>query len=381
MLPSFYQACLQAQLTSIQFLTLKILVALLEKERCVSIERLATLFPQPIQFESRRRNIQRFLQLKQLNIKALWFPILKYWLKQQFHRGQDLYLVIDRTQWKHHNLLMVSLVYHKRAIPLFWDCLEHSGSSSLSQQQTVLRPVLVLMQRYRCIVLGDREFHSVALADWLRQQGVGFVLRLPKSTTVKSYPEAEFERLDELPQFEGIACFEVQVQVTQQQGFGRFNLVTRWKRVYRQAKANQVWYLLTNLDCLEAALDSYAKRFSIEPMFKDFKTGGYNLETCRATGQRFQALVLLVAIAYTLTTEQGKRIRRKHIQHYVGRVSESTRPQKRHSDFWIGLYGQLWISSMDLWSNWAQQLMQLKPQKRYFFQCGLRAMSLIQSAF
>ncbi|MBD1852094.1 transposase [Leptolyngbya sp. FACHB-711] len=186
MLPSFYQACLQTQLSSIQFITLQMLVALLQRERCVSIERLATLFAQPIQFESRRRNLQRFLQLPQLNIKTLWFPILKYWLKQQFHRGQRLSLVIDRTQWKHHNLLMVSVVYKKRAIPLFWDCLDHCGSSSLFEQQTVLRPVLSLMQRYRCIVLGDREFHSVALADWLRQQRVGFVLRLPKSTTVKS---------------------------------------------------------------------------------------------------------------------------------------------------------------------------------------------------
>ena len=84
MLPSFYQACLQAQLTSIQFMTLKMLVALLQRERQVSMERLATLFAQPIQFESRRRNLQRFLQLPQLNIKALWFPIVKHWLKQQY---------------------------------------------------------------------------------------------------------------------------------------------------------------------------------------------------------------------------------------------------------------------------------------------------------
>ena len=284
------------------------LVALLQRERCVSIERLATLFAQPIQFESRRRNIQRFLQLPQLNIKTLWFPILKYWLKQQFHCGQQVYLVIDRTAWKHHNLLMVSVVYNKRAIPLFWHCLNHCGSSSLREQQSVLRPVFALLQRYRPIVLGDREFHSVALASWLRQQRVGFVLRLPKSTTVKPHSEAQFERLDQLLQFPGIACLEVQVQVTQQQGFGRFNLVTRWKRTYRQSKANQVWYLLTNLDCLDNALKSYAKRFAIEPMFKDFKTGGYNLESCRATGQRFQALVLLVAIAYTLTTDKGKHI-------------------------------------------------------------------------
>lgn len=67
MLPSFYQACLQAQLSSIQFITLQMLVALLQKERNVSIERLATLFAQPIQYESRRRNLQRFLQLPQLN--------------------------------------------------------------------------------------------------------------------------------------------------------------------------------------------------------------------------------------------------------------------------------------------------------------------------
>lgn len=234
MLPSFYQACLQAQLSSIQFITLQMLVALLQRERCVSIERLATLFAQPIQFESRRRNLQRFLQLPQLNIKALWFPILKYWLKQHYHRGQRLYLVIDRTQWKHHNLLMVSLVYQKRAIPVFWHSLDHCGSSSFAEQQTVLRPLFALLQHYRAVVLGDREFHSVALADWLRTQAVGFVLRLPKSTTVKSHADAQFERLDELLQYPGIACFEVQVQVTQQQGFGRFNLVTRWKRVYRQ---------------------------------------------------------------------------------------------------------------------------------------------------
>ncbi|MBD1851776.1 transposase [Leptolyngbya sp. FACHB-711] len=137
------------------------------------------------------------------------------------------------------------------------------------------------------------------------------MLRLPKSTTVKSHSDAKFERLDELLQFPGIACFEVQVQVTQQQGFGRFNLVTRWKRVYRQSKANQVWYLLTNLTDIETAFDSYAKRFSIEPMFRDFKTGGYNLEHCRAIGQRFHALALLVAIAYTIATEQSNRIRRK----------------------------------------------------------------------
>lgn len=283
MLPSFYQACLAAQLSQIQLITLQMLVELLQKERQVSLERSATLFAQPIQFESRRRNLQRFLLVPQLSAQALWFPIIKYWLKQRFEHRQRLPVVIDRTQWQFHNLLMVSIVYQKRAIPVYWQVLDKQGQSSLAEQKAVLSPVLNLMRRYQPVVLGDREFHSVALADWLRQQRANFVLRLPKSTTVKQFPDSEFERLDELPQFPGIAVYEVQVQVTQQQGFGRFNWVTRWKRVYRDHKANEVWYLLTNLDNLETALQCYSNRFSIEPMFRDFKSGGYNLQDCRLT--------------------------------------------------------------------------------------------------
>lgn len=381
MLPSFYQACLQAQLSSIQFITLQMLVALLQKERRVSIERLATLFAQPILFESRRRNLQRFLLCPKLTPQALWFPILKHWLKQHCHRGQRLKVVIDRTQWRNHNLLMVSLVYKSRTIPLYWIRLSKQGQSNLSEQQTVLCPVLRLLHDYELVLLGDREFHSVALAHWCNQQNLAFVLRLPKSTTVQWSQDHKFERLDELPQFAGMASFEVQVKVTQQKGFGKFNLATRWKRVYRSNQANQVWYLLTNLDSLEDTLALYRQRFAIEPMFRDFKSGGYDLESCHANAQRLSALLVLIAIAYTSTIERGVKIRRKQVGVYVARVKEPHRTQQRHSCFWIGLYGQLWIGSMDIWSEWAEQLMQLKPQKRPFFLRGLRAMYLIESTF
>ena len=90
MLPSFYQACLQSQLTPTQFVTLEILVELLQQERRITIERLATLFPQPILFESRRRNLQRFLDLPQLTPQALWFPIIKQWIKRHIGREQLL---------------------------------------------------------------------------------------------------------------------------------------------------------------------------------------------------------------------------------------------------------------------------------------------------
>jgi hypothetical protein len=380
MLPSFYQSCLQAQLSETQFVTLEILVELLQKERRITIERLATLFPQPILFESRRRNIQRFLSLPQLSPQAVWFPIIKHWIKQHHKRGEMLHIVIDRTQWQNHNLILVSLVFQHRAIPLHWFWLDKQGQSSLVEQQKVLRPVFRLLKKRNFVLLGDREFHSIELAAWCVEKNVKFVFRLPKSTTVKPHDSSSFTRLDDLPQIPGITEQYLQTQVTQKRGFGKHNLVLRQKRDYRQSNSEDAWYLLTNLVDADQTLKAYSSRFCIEPLFKDYKFGGYHLEECHADLHRFSALLVLIAIAYSIATLQGRRIRRKQVQRYIGRITEPKRSQNRHSNFWIGLYGKLWIEPLNLWSTLANKLMALKPQKRPFFQRGLIAISLIQSA-
>jgi hypothetical protein len=50
MLPQFYQIHLEKQLKPAEYLTLKILVYLLQSKKQVNIELLATLMPYPIQF-------------------------------------------------------------------------------------------------------------------------------------------------------------------------------------------------------------------------------------------------------------------------------------------------------------------------------------------
>jgi len=57
----FYQIHLQRQLKNTEYLTLKILMYLLQSQKEASIELLATLIPNPLQFESKRRSVQRFL--------------------------------------------------------------------------------------------------------------------------------------------------------------------------------------------------------------------------------------------------------------------------------------------------------------------------------
>ena len=52
------------------------LVWLLQSQKQVRIERLAATLQLPLLQNSRRRHIQRFLQLKALSILVLWFPIV-----------------------------------------------------------------------------------------------------------------------------------------------------------------------------------------------------------------------------------------------------------------------------------------------------------------
>lgn len=115
-------------------------------------------------------------------------------------------------------------------------------------------------------------------------------------------------------------------------------------------------------------------------MFKDCKTGGYNLESTHALGQRLISLILLIAIAYSCAVLAGRKWRPMGLQKYIGRLQELKRIQRRHSAFWLGLYGHLWVGAMEFCSDLAASLMQLKPEKLPYFQRGLRAMALIQSA-
>ena len=153
-----------------------------------------------------------------------------------------------------------------------------------------------------------------------------------------------------------------------------------WKRKYRGKQDDDVWYLLTNLPTLKSAIKIYGQRFGIEAMFRDCKTGGYNLESFQANPDRLVRLILLIALAMTSAWLQGQRTLLQRQQYYVCRSQEKGRTRKRHSNFWIGLYGQNWIVAWNECRAWVEELISSIRNKQSFYQSGLRAMKLIQQA-
>lgn len=342
----FYQTHLQSQLNRADYLLLTLLVNLLQSIKQVKLETLATALPLPITFNSRRKKVQRFLSLPQLTLETIWFPILQSWLKNEFEPQQVLYVAIDRTKWGCINLLMISLIWNRRALPIYWELLPKQGNSNFESQTAAITKIIRLFKDYKVVLLGDREFCSVKLGSWVAEQRAYFCLRLKKNEFVQLEGEIWLQ-LEQLGLVPGMQLYLDGVSVTKQKGFGKFNVACKWKRKYSGWTPDEGWFIMTNLPDLESAILSYKKRFGIEEMFRDFKSGGYKLEGTNVTGERLVVMVLLIAIAYTTATMQGRKIKLMGIQKYIGRLKEAGRNERRHSSFYIGLYGQTWVNFVE----------------------------------
>ena len=115
-------------------------------------------------------------------------------------------------------------------------------------------------------------------------------------------------------------------------------------------------------------------------MFRDFKLGGYNLEITRVTNHRLISIILLLCLSYSFSTFAGKTIKHKAIAKYVTRPNEPQRKYPRHSSFSTGLHGQNWLDSIAFFQDVVQELLCFYPHKQSYYQQGMRAISLIQSA-
>lgn len=120
-----------------------------------------------------------------MSVSLIWFPIIKNLIEAEIKPGSRLYVSWDRTQWKQNHLFMAAVIWQKRAWPIYWQFLSKQGSTNLVQQQALLRPVLKLLSSYEIVVIGDREFRSVQLAQWLDERGVYFALRQKHNTYIQ----------------------------------------------------------------------------------------------------------------------------------------------------------------------------------------------------
>ena len=379
MLPTAYQKILQSELSRVHYLFVVLLVGVLQQLKDLKLESLAEALPLPILFESRRKKLRRFLKLDFLSIEKLWLPCLKALILDVLPPHQPIYLAIDRTNWSSINLLMVSVIYDHRALPVYWKFLNKQGSTNLAEQIEVLEVSLACFSEYNLVVLGDREFCSPKLGNYLRERGVYFCLRLKCDMNIQT--EQGYQALRDFDLSPGMKLFLNDRRVTKKKQFFSFNIACKWKRSYRGFKTKEPWYILTNLEDLERGIKAYQKRFGIEEMFRDYKRGGYNLEGSKLDCEALKKLLIIVAIAYTSASVHGKKIKQMGLQKYVVRPESEKAQTRRHSSFYVGQHLNCHLQVHSLCQDIIAELLQINRRWLRYYKKGQRAIELALSIF
>jgi DDE family transposase len=318
------RAALHRHLPSVidsQLDTLGLLIVGAVQSMSSQIAKIARALPLDTTQLAKEQRLRRFLDNERITQTDHYHPIVQ----QALHGlvGQRLQLLIDRVLLRgEHNILVVSLGFRRRSIPLIWRPLDHRGSSNLSDQQELIQAAVALLPaRVRISVHGDSEFRSQALFGWLRTQGHDAMLGVRGRLWVydTDEPSAAGQALETRvaalpPQIErgrhrqhrtSPVTYLRQVYVVQAQRIGPVNIIAWWER---DDDSNVILHaVMTNLPA-SARTKAYGKRrMWIETVFRDWQSGGFHLDQCGVPDTaRLTRLLLVLAIAYLWLVALGR---------------------------------------------------------------------------
>jgi hypothetical protein len=269
---------------------------------------IARVLPHENQQDSRVRWISRLLVAPFMRIDFVYHPLLKATLEG--FNPETWHLAIDRTPWieKELDLLMVSLSYRKRAIPLVW-CEVPYGGAPLAVAVHLLEQCRDLLPANAHIILhGDKEFGGREVIRSLRHWQWDFILGQNSGTTVW-LPDASsgvpFKSLS-IPK-RGLRA--ANISLFKDRTVSGLNLIAfRHKRRDKSHRIiHETLYLVTSLPLSHHVKQLGKRRWGSEPLHKDLKSAGLELtDTQIRSPRRRQGLLIMFAVVYLLNVTLGR---------------------------------------------------------------------------
>lgn len=237
---------------------------------------LATLLPITGQRESLVQRIRRWLANGAVTQQRCYIPLVR----QLFAHwsGAEVSLVLDRTdiedRW---SLLMLAAAFEHRALPLAWSLLPYGGTSAEIQIALLERvqPCLPDVDQVRIILYGDCEFRAVEVQRYCQGQHWHWQLGL-KSDILFHQGATDWQPLQTIDVSPDQRCYLQDVVLTKQHAFGPVNLIADWTRDEDAPR-----YVVLDQHADRRAWRRGRKRFWIEPLFRDWKSYGFDLESSK----------------------------------------------------------------------------------------------------
>lgn len=220
--------------------------------------------------ESVIERFRRFLKNDRHTIDGWFSPVAKQLLSAL--AAQPLHLVMDGSVVGRGCIaLMVSVVYHGRALPLCW--LVVRGAKGHFPEQThceLLAQLQAIVPAGATVIfLGDGEFDGIELQAELQGYGWQYVCRTAANILVRCSGVTFHLSALGPPRGEYVAVSPAWMTAKQ---YGPLSILALW-----DAQERQPLYLVTSLADLDEAVRLYKKRAHIETFFSDQKSRGFHI--------------------------------------------------------------------------------------------------------
>jgi hypothetical protein len=284
--------------------------------RKVHLSLIANKIPGYAKLNSKVQRLRRLL-LGPISVRKWYDPVAAELLESQAQQGH-VRLIVDGSRVSfHHQLLMVSIAYRRRAIPIVWTWVKGSrGHSSALKQLALLRHVHTLIPKNVSVSLvGDSEFGAVALLCQLDNWEWQYALRQKGNTLVDLTLHNHWQPFAGLVRRPGQSYWFREGFLTEKHYYCT-NLLAYWKR-----GEERPWLLASSFPTQRETLRAYRVRMWIEEMFGDFKGHGFDLESSHLCHfQRLSRLTLAVVLLYLWLVVLGSHVIKNGLRSLVDRT-------------------------------------------------------------
>ena len=274
------------------------------RSRSVHLSKVALKIPGEANTLSITRRLSRFLDNPAIRVREWYEPIARNVLQAMADTVGEIRLIADGTKVGFgHQLLMVSVAFRRRAIPIAWTWVRKSrGHSSAAKQLALLAYVRQLIPTKTPVLLvGDSEFGAVNVIRQVEAWNWQYVLRQKANHKVK-LGESDWRRFGDLIEKPGQSNWLGPGLLTFKHDHPT-NLLAHWKKGEKEP-----WLLATSLPTRRETLSAYRRRMWIEEMFGDMKGNGFDLESTHLRHfLRLSRLTLAVALLYVWLVSMGSR--------------------------------------------------------------------------
>jgi hypothetical protein len=295
--------------------TLALVVVGITQSVSAQLGKIARAMPLDTTQYAKEQRLRRFLDNERISQLEHYQPLVRLALSGL--KGQKVQLLIDRVLLQNrHNILVVSVGFRRRSIPLVWKALDHRGKSSLADQQDLLEQALALLpERVRVSVHGDSEFRATELFEWLRNHSCDAMLGVYGNTYVSLSADGPRQMLQDWLSDRATVVYLQDVYMTEA-AFGPVSVIAWW---VKDAKGEwMVRGVMTNLPATWQTYQRGSRRMWIETVFRDWQSGGFHLERCGISDRnRVAQLLLPMAIAYLWLVSLGRWVVKKGFRHLI----------------------------------------------------------------